>query len=282
MNINILNIPQCFSTQEKVEATVHAHDYYQLMWFWQGVGCHHIDFADEVLQSGRIFVVSPGQLHQFKPCEKTEGIIIQFDDSFFTQEGNKLENIIKYDVFNVFDRPPYYLISDQTADRLRGIAEEIKREALDNDKFAHDQYIHNLVKMFLIILIREGLRNDHEQIYNNSAACLNFVNFRKELDRNYRRCHTVHEYASMLGMSVKTLTNSTLKCSGLAPLKIINNRLIVEAKRMLMSTPKLVKEIAYELGFDDDSYFVKFFRRQVGMLPTEFREKEKVNKIIYY
>ena len=62
-----------------------------------------------------------------------------------------------------------------------------------------------------------------------------------------------------------------------APLKLINNRLIVEAKRMLKSKPMLVKERAYELGFDDDSYFVKFFKRQTGMLPSEFREMEQRN-----
>jgi len=261
-----------------VESTLHAHDYYQLMWFWKGTGCHHIDFADEELQAGRIFVVSPGQPHQFKPCENTEGIIIQFDDSFFSQEGHKLENIIKYSVFNVFDRPPYYIIGEQTANRLHGIAEEMIRESTDDGNFGHIDYIHNLVKMFLIILIREGLRNDHEHLYGTTAAYTNFINFRKELDRNYRRYHSVQQYASELGMSVKTLSNSTLQCSGQSPLKLINNRLIVEAKRMLMSTPKLVKEIAYELGFEDDSYFVKFFRREVGILPTVFREQERENK----
>jgi len=275
MNINILNIPECFASQEKEENTLHAHDYYQLMWFWQGTGNHHIDFIDEILSPDRIFVVSPGQLHQFKPCENVEGIIIQFDDSFFLQEGDNLENIIKYNMFNVFDRPPYYIIDAATAERLHGIAEEMKREMPDKGKFAHEHYIHNLVKMFLIVLIRDGLRDDHEHIFNGSTACLNFIRFRKELDSNYRSCHTVQEFASLLNMSAKTLTNSTLQCSGYAPLKLINNRLIVEAKRMLMSTSMLVKEIAYELGFEDDSYFVKFFKRQVAMLPSEFREKER-------
>ena len=129
--------------------------------------------------------------------------------------------------------------------------------------------------MFLIIIIREGLRTDNKHIYNNSAAYQYFITFRKELDKNYRRYHTVQQYATALRMSSKTLTQRVIQYSGQSPLKLINNKLIVEAQRMLKSKPMLIKEIAYELGFDDDSYFVKFFKRQTGLLPSEFKEKEQ-------
>ncbi len=278
MSIIIKKIPDCLTSQGCGEQTIHSHDYYQLMWFWHGTGCHHIDFKDEQLTPDKIFVVSPGQLHNFKPCLKCEGIIIQFDESFFSTEANNLEIIIKYSVFNAFHRPPYYLINKSTGERLRGIAEEILREQDDNGKFLHDHYIHDLVNMFLIILIREGMRDDHQHIYNNSAAFMYFIKFRKELDTSYQKYHTTQQYARALGISVKTLTNSTIQCCGQTPLKLINNRLTVEAKRMLISTPKLIKEIAYNLGFEDDSYFVKFFKRQVGLLPTEYRDKETRDK----
>ena len=76
-------------------------------------------------------------------------------------------------------------------------------------------------------------------------------------------------------MSSKTLTQRVTQYSGQSPLKLINNKLILEAQRMLKSKPMLIKEIAYELGFDDDSYFVKFFKRQTGLLPSEFKVKEQ-------
>ena len=277
MNIQIKNIPDCLTDLEEIESQLHAHDYYQLMWFWHGIGNHHIDFNDEQVSPYKVFVVSPGQLHQFKDLEDPEGIIIQFDESFFSHMDNNLDTIIKYSVFNAFHRPPYYVIDDETGMRLRGISNEIKRECQNKEKFAHENYLYNLVKMFLIIIMRDGLRADHKHIYSNSPAYLYFINFRKELDKNYKRYHTVQQYATALGMSVKTLTNSSVQCSGQTPLKLINNRLIVEAKRMLKSKPMLIKEIAYELGFDDDSYFVKFFKRQTGLLPSEFKEMEHKN-----
>ena len=277
MDIIIKDIPDNISGQDNSNVQIESCDYYQIMWFWHGVGSHHIDFNDEQVSPHKIFVVSPGQLYQFKPLVLPEGIIIQFDEGFFSHTADNLDTIIKYSVFNAFHRPPYYIIDNETGARLKGIANEICREYQNKDQFAHSSYLYNLVKMFLIVIIRDGLRVDHKHIYNNSAAYLYFINFRKELDKNYRRYHTVKQYATALGMSVKTLNNSSIQCSGHAPLKLINNRLVVEAKRMLKSKPMLIKEIAYELGFDDDSYFVKFFKRQTGLLPSEFKKMEKEN-----
>ena len=260
---------------EAMESRLHSHDFYQLMWFWHGTGRHQIDFNDEEVSPNKVFVISSGQLHQFKDLESPEGIIIQFDEGFFSEMDDNLDSIIKYSVFNAFHLPPYYLIGSETWERLKGIAAEMNREKSDVEKFAHDNYIYSLVKMFLIIIIREGLRTDNKHIYNNSAAYQYFINFRKELDHNYRRYHTVQQYATALRMSSKTLTQRVIQYSGQSPLQLINNKLIVEAQRMLRSKPMLIKEIAYELGFDDDSYFVKFFKRQTGLLPSEFKEKEQ-------
>lgn len=273
MEIQIKNIPDCLTDLEAMESRLHSHDFYQLMWFWHGTGRHQIDFNDEEVSLNKVFVISSGQLHQFKDLESPEGIIIQFDEGFFSEMDDNLDSIIKYSVFNAFHLPPYYLIGSETRERLKGIAAEMNREKSDVEKFAHDSYIYSLVKMFLIVLIREGLRTDNKPIYNNSAAYQYFINFRKALDNNYRRYHTVQQYATALRMSSKTLTQRVIQYSGQSPLQLINNKLIVEAQRMLKSKPMLIKEIAYELGFDDASYFVKFFKRQTGLLPSEFKEK---------
>lgn len=275
MEIQIKNIPDCLADLEAMESRLHSHDFYQLMWFWHGTGRHQIDFNDEEVSPNKVFVISSGQLHQFKDLESPEGIIIQFDEGFFSEMDDNLDSIIKYSVFNAFHLPPYYLIGSETWERLKGIAAEMNREKSDVEKFAHDSYIYSLVKMFLIVLIREGLRTDNKPIYNNSAAYQYFINFRKALDNNYRRYHTVQQYATALRMSSKTLTQRVIQYSGQSPLQLINNKLIVEAQRMLKSKPMLIKEIAYELGFDDASYFVKFFKRQTGLLPSEFKEKEQ-------
>lgn len=84
--------------------------------------------------------------------------------------------------------------------------------------------------------------------------------------------HTVKEYANLLNVSAKTLTNCVYESSHSTPLSLINERIVLEAKRQLLHSSLKVKEIAFRLGFEDPSYFVKFFKRHVGCLPAEFRE----------
>ena len=128
MEIIIKDISDGIAGQGMAEARMEAHDYYQILWFWQGVGSHHIDFSDEQVSPHKVFVVSPGQLYQFRPLTAAEGIVIQFEEGFFSHTADSLDTIIKYSVFNAFHRPPYYIIDDATGARLRDIADAFSRE----------------------------------------------------------------------------------------------------------------------------------------------------------
>lgn len=95
--------------------------------------------------------------------------------------------------------------------------------------------------------------------------------FRKMVEEKLTSMHTVREYADKLNVSAKTLANSVVECTGKSPLVFINNRIALEAKRLLKYSNMTGKEVAYHLGFDDPSYFVKFFKRETGFLPSEFK-----------
>lgn len=85
------------------------------------------------------------------------------------------------------------------------------------------------------------------------------------------REHFVGEYANMLNISFRTLTKYVTESVRRTPLQIINDRIALEAQRLIQSTSLRIKEVAEHLGFDDPSYFVKFFNRQTGKMPTEMR-----------
>ncbi len=147
----------------------------------------------------------------------------------------------------------------------------MKTESVNALLFAHRDYQKYLVKLFLIEIQRIGQRGTGTPLCINNAANRLFIRFRQTLENHYRQMHTVKEYANHLNVSVKTLTNSVGASSCSTPLKIINDRIILEAKRQLCYTDLNIKEIAFRLGFDDPSYFVKLFKRQTGILPAEFR-----------
>lgn len=85
-----------------------------------------------------------------------------------------------------------------------------------------------------------------------------FVRFRQLLEKHFREIHTVKEYAEMLHVSTRTLFHYVAQSAHLTPLQVINDRVVLEAKRQLQHSTLSIKEIGYQLGFEDPSYFVKF------------------------
>ena len=104
---------------------------------------------------------------------------------------------------------------------------------------------------------------------------LKYAKFVQMVEDNYIESHAVKDYIEKLGVSQTTLNQYTQQYAKTTPLKIINNRIILEAKRLLRYSTTRTKQIAFYLGFKDDSYFIKLFKRNVGMSPVEFRQKKK-------
>ncbi|MFC0517464.1 helix-turn-helix domain-containing protein [Mucilaginibacter angelicae] len=98
--------------------------------------------------------------------------------------------------------------------------------------------------------------------------------FNLMVENNYREHHTVAYYAEQLNKSPKTLSNLFALYNHKPPLQVIQERLIIEAKRLLYYTDKSAKEITYELGFDDAAYFSNFFKKHTSFSPTDFRNKK--------
>ena len=105
-----------------------------------------------------------------------------------------------------------------------------------------------------------------------------FVRFRQLLEKHFREIHTVKEYAEMLHVSTRTLSHYVAQSAHLTPLQVINDRVVLEAKRQLQHSTLSIKEIGYQLGFEDPSYFVKFFKRMTGQMPKEFRKDCEVQQ----
>lgn len=265
-------MPDFFHKNGDAPKQAHIHTFYQIIWFQQGAGVHYVDFKEYPITDNTLFFISPGQIHYFDDNNSSKGIIIHFNESFLSDEGSSENVFLKYNVFNAFDAVPYYKIMPKDSQRLEYIAEEMKLEKENIKAFAHKDYLKYLVKMFLIYVQRTGERGTGIPLCINNSSNRTFVRFRQILEHHYRQMHTVKEYANHLNVSTKTLTNCVYESSHSTPLKIINERIILEAKRQLLHSDLKIKEIGFYLGFEDPSYFVKFFKRQTGYLPAEFRE----------
>ena len=269
----MMELPAFFADNGQHPFEPHIHSFYQIIWFKKGTGMHYVDFKEYPVTDNTVFFISSGQIHYFEDNRSVEGSIIHFNESFLSDEGSSENVFLKYNVFNAFDAAPYYHIKPESADRLDFLVREMETEAAHEELFAHKDMLKYLIKMFLIHIQRTGERGHGIPLCINNAANRTFVRFRQMLEHHYRTMHTVKEYAGHLNVSSKTLTNCVYESSHSTPLALINERIVLEAKLQLLHSSLKVKEIAFQLGFEDPSYFVKFFKRHTGFLPAEFREQ---------
>jgi len=279
--LHIEYMPEFFDTDNMDNEKPHVHTFYEIIWFQEAGGVHTVDFKDYEIKANSLFFLSPGQVHHFDGVTRHHGLLLRFCTDFMREENATEDIFLKYNIFNAFDVSPYCIIEDESVveelkELIRRMENEEKRAVACgtgcSDDFAHMDMLRALVRIFLINIYRYGNRHGMDPLNTVLPSHRLFVEFRRQLEINYRSLHTVKEYAELLHVSTKTLSNSVLECSGKTPLTFINERILLEAKRMLRYTAMMVKEVAFMLGFEDPSYFVKSFKRQTGMLPMEFKE----------
>lgn len=271
LELELQFMPRFFHDHKDAPTAPHAHEFYQIIWFRRGHGSHMVDFVNYPVSDNTIFFVAPGQIHAFDSTDTFEGVIIHFNASFMADEESSESVFLKYDVFNAYDSLPYYKVSGEEEGRLMLLVNEMNREYSLTGAFAHKEYMQNLLRLFLIRVQRGGERKAKPKLYVTSVANRTFVLFRKLLEEHFRTMHTVQEYADLLNISARTLTKYVRQSAHCSPLQIVNDRIVLEAKRQLQHSTLSVKEIGYRLGFEDPSYFVKFFKRLTAHMPTDFR-----------
>lgn len=249
----------------------HIHSFYQIIWFMSGKGKHYVDFNEYDVKENTLFFVSKGQVHHFDD-NIYEGCIIHFNESFIADNENYVNIFLNHNIFHSFEKEPLFEIEEIDTKELHGIVNQMHSEMWTPCQFAHAEYLKLLLHLFLIVIQRFGVRRDCNNLSMNNLVHTHFVKFRKLLEENYSKIHTVREYADLLNISSKSLTNCTNEISRQTPLEIINNRIILEARRLLAFSDKNVNEIGFDLGFEDPSYFVKFFKRQMKVLPRYYRK----------
>ncbi|RRD02896.1 helix-turn-helix domain-containing protein [Prevotella sp. OH937_COT-195] len=250
----------------------HTSQCYRIIWFTGGEGEFEVDSVCYRFSSGALFFLNPGQVNSFVEGKTPGGTGIRFCEQFLSDESTMESIFLKYDLFDTGDRVPYIIISEEERNTLLTLLDSIRQELNRNEAFAHKDYLQHLLHLFLITIQRRGNDTNEKRLCINCQADRLFVRFRQQLEHHFREKHTVQDYAELLNVSAKTLTRGVAEAAKTTPLKVINQRLTVEARRLLQYSDMKVKEIGYHLGFEDPSNFVKFFKRQTGKMPSSFRE----------
>lgn len=257
VGMELYRMPEFFQQLKGMETdTMHLHGFYEIIWFQKGSGTHYVDLNQYAIAPGTIIFISPGQIHSFDTKHDQEGYVLK----------------ICAELFDDFVSLSCVTVQDKDSAALEMLIGAMQEELKKEDSLGHREALHALVKLFVIMVRRSYAGMNPSAPNPHKVSYKAFLNFRKLIEENYCRLHTVKDYASLLNVSSKTLTLYVNECSKYSPLELINNRIILEAKRLLRYSVLSVKEIAFRLGFEDPSYFAKFFKRLVKQSPADYRE----------
>lgn len=276
------HMPDMFGKSNVDDCCDHVHSFYEILWFTEGSGHHTVDFVEYEVKPGTIFFLSPGQIHHFDRKDDYKGVTIKMCTDLLknsTSNGLGTEKMfLKYNTFHTYDSVPYYKIDEKTAIELQYLVDEMEEESYRYGEFGNIDILKSLLTIFLAKVERYGIHETEQRLETIKPSHMLFVQFRRVVEQEFTRLHTVQEYADRMNVSVRTLHKSVTECSGKTPLALINGRILLEAKRMVRYTNLMIKEIAAELGYEDTSYFIKLFKRETGYVPSDFRELDSVTQ----
>lgn len=240
----------------------HRHDFFQIMLMIKGKGKHQIDFRNYIVETGQLYLMKPGQMHSWELKSGVRGYIIEFN----YQSLNAIKDssrLIKDFTFS----PDLFLIKNkEDFDHIARMVQIMLRESITKLEM-HDLSLQGHLTSFLINIIR--LYQSH---LKQEKVLSTIERFRDLLEINFKSAHSVDFYAKELKTTSKALTMQLSRSIGRPPRKIIQERILLEAKRFLAFSDLGIAEIGYELGFEDANYFTRFFRLHEKITPAQFRK----------
>lgn len=247
-------------------------NFHVIFWIRKGEGKYMLDFQEFDFHPNQLIFLSKNQLHCFLPFdkEKTEVVSIVFTPDFIYKTANDLKRLFNFNVNQHNQRQTNTLdITDSDITKLNLIYSQAYQTYHSHSPYKETEFYHWLC---LFLIHCERLQEQKEQDHNKLADTSNAIwHFNDLLETHFKEEFGVAFYADKLHISVKSLARLTQKHYKTSPKAIIDERRILEIKRMLKGTDKSGKAIALEMGFDEPTNMFKYFKKHVGITPNEFR-----------
>ncbi len=205
--------------------------------------------------------------------------LLRFNRPFYCILDNDIEVGCKGALFFGASQVPIITIPEEDLDKFETLWKMFIIEMQSSDNMQRDM-LQMMLKRYLILCTRIYKPKIQYPIENRDFDIVREFNFLVET--HFKSIHSVTQYAELLHKSPKTISNLFRKFNSKSPLQFIQERKMLEAKRLLIYTTKQIKEIAYDLGFEDIQTFSRFFKRNEGMSPSKYKEASQLRNIANY
>lgn len=242
---------------------------YTIYWIKDGKGRYNVDFKSYEFQDNVLLFLSPGEIFSIESEGIKEAYKLTFIRDFYCIETHDKAIACNGVLFNNVYEIPFIKPCKKDSAKLSFIVESIIEE-LSQESTAQYDMLQSYLKQFIINAVR--IKKEHHIIQEESETRL-FKDFSVLVEQNFKSLHSITDYANRLGVSPKSLSKHFQKIGTTTPSSYLKNRIILEAKRQLFYSNKTVKEIAFELGFNDPAYFTRFFTKATQKSPLQFKKE---------
>jgi AraC-like DNA-binding protein len=240
----------------------HKHDFFVIILFDKASGTHNIDSKDYPIDDKEIHILFPGQMHKWQINDGTIGYQLMTERSFFEQ----FAPYFRFSFTN-YQNHPVIKLSDEAFSKLMYEFNAIKEELKSENSLVH--LINARAAVIAAIVSKEAEQIFTEfKVYQSNPR---LAKFNMLIDEFYKEEKSVVFYAEKLHISANYLNILCKKHLKVSATQLIQQRIIIESKRLLKSGDLSIKEIAFDLGFTDHAYFSNFFKAQTNITPSEFR-----------
>lgn len=273
-NIEIVDLENLYARKNTLPhdpEKPHRVSFYMLLYIQKGKGKHFIDFSDHSFKEGSFIFINKNQIHAFDLKKHPQGKVVLFTDAFIEglQINTRAPLFTPMQLDNKYE--PVFDPDKKLKESCQSLLLEIDKESKKED--SDDFIIMFLFSTLLLMLARARHQlGKKESTKNNERKVSHFLNL---LDNNYAKTRDATDYAEKMHITYKTLNQACKQTTGKTAKQLIDSYMLLEAKRRLVIDKQPIQQLAFDLGFDDASNFVKYFKRHTGETPTHFQKRAK-------
>lgn len=273
IGIEILTIESLFERKDDQEHNpekAHQVAFNMIVFYTEGISKHLVDFVWHPVKKNTIIHISKGQVNAFQFNDKLKGFIVLFTEDYLKKQLNSLP---KNEIDRLFNAQLFSPIMQ--VPRTSNVAEYIQlfyEEYRDTEEDYNQESTYNALHSIIFSKL-ERLKQYQTFHLKHSDKLNTFLNFKALLETNYKQSRNADFYAEKLNITYKHLNTISKNIISLTAKQFIDAFLVLEAKRLLMNSEIKSTELAYLLGFEEPTNFVKYFKKHTGFTPNQFKKE---------
>lgn len=244
----------------------------------KGTGVFSVDQINYSYEGCTVLFLTPYQKLKLASETDEQICIMFFHGDYYCIEYHKEEVACNGLLFNNIYLNPSIKLTSENYEYILGIFDHIQYELSEKHLFS-ESIIKTYIQLILAICSKQKSGSLEEQISTGRLPNRNAAEFQKLLELHFKDEKELSFYSTKLNITNSTLSKAVKKEFDKSPSQLINERITLEAKRLLHLTYRSVKEIASDLGFSDEFYFSRYFKKSVGCSPKKYREKVGISMV---